>query len=310
MKVLLATEKPFAPKAVRDIQAIVETAGHTFQKIEKYTDKSQLLDAVRDANALIIRSDSIDKDVMNAAPNLKIIVRAGAGYDNVDLETATSNNICVMNTPGQNANAVAELVLGLLIYMQRNKFDGTVGSELRGKRLGLYAFGNVAKMVAKIARGFEMIAKTYSPSLTHEDLRKEGEYGVQSIYSVEELFEGSDILSLHMPLVDGTRECVNYNLLSRLPEDAILINSARKEVINEADLIRIMEEHPKFKFATDIKPGRHDEFVAKFGDRYFVTPKKMGAQTYEANVNAGLAAARQIVDFFKNGNERFRVNPK
>ncbi|HBK31380.1 MAG TPA: 3-phosphoglycerate dehydrogenase [Porphyromonadaceae bacterium] len=308
MKVLLATEKPFAPQAVKEIKGIIETAGYTFAVIEKYTHKSELIKALEDVDALIIRSDKIDKEVIDHAPQLKVIVRAGAGYDNVDLNAATQRDICVMNTPGQNANAVAELVLGLIIFMQRNQFDGTSGHELKRKRLGLYAFGNVAKMVAKIARGFEMSVQTYSPSLTHDDLRKEGEYGVLSVYSVEELFETSDILSLHMPLLKETRECVNYALLSRLPEEALLVNTARKEVIKEADLIRIMDERPGFRFITDIQPDNHALFKEKFGNRYFSTPKKSGAQTFEANINAGLAAAKQIVDFFHTGTTRFRVN--
>ena len=245
---------------------------------------------------------------MDAAPNLKIVVRAGAGYDNVDLEAATDHNICVMNTPGQNANAVAELVFGLIIYMQRNQFDGSVGRELKGRRLGLYAFGNVAKMVAKIARGFELSVYAYSPSLTHEDLRKEGEYGVITAYSNIDLFQSSDILSLHMPLLDETRECVNYNLLSYMPENGLLINTARKELLVEEDLIRIMEERPKFQFATDVKPDRHEEFLTKFPKRYYSTPKKAGAQTTDANINSGLAAAKQTVAYFNNGDECYRVN--
>jgi len=247
---------------------------------------------------------------MDAASDLKIIVRAGAGYDNVDLEAATARNICVMNTPGQNANAVAELVFGLMIYMQRNQFDGSVGREIKGRRLGLYAFGNVAKMVARIARGFEMQVYAYSPILTHNDLRKEGEYGVIATYSNIELFQSSEFMSLHMPLLEDTRYCVNYELLSYMPEDGMLINTARKELLMEEDLIRIMEERPKFQFATDIKPDRHEEFLAKFPKRYFATPKKMGAQTAEANINSGLAAAKQIVAYFSNGDEGYRVNAK
>lgn len=310
MKVVLATEKPFAANAVNEIRHIIETAGHQFDKIEKYTDKSQLIEAIKDADAIIIRSDTIDKDVMDVASQLKVIVRAGAGYDNVDLKAASERNICVMNTPGQNANAVAELVFGMLIYVLRNHFDGSTGSELKGKRLGLYAFGNVAKMVAKIARGFDMSVYAYSPIMTEDDLRKEGEYGVIPANSAEELFENSDIVSLHMPLLEDTRQCVNYHLLSRMPDNGIVVNSARKEVINEDDLIRIMEERPNFRYITDIKPEKHEELASKFPNRYFATPKKTGAQTSEANVNAGLAAARQIVAFFKNGDETFRVNPK
>ncbi|HAR38896.1 MAG: 3-phosphoglycerate dehydrogenase [Bacteroidetes bacterium GWD2_45_23] len=308
MKVLLATSKPFAVQAVQRIQKIIESAGHSFTKLENYTDKAQLLDAVRDMDAVIIRSDLIDQEVMDAASNLKIVVRAGAGYDNVDLEVATAHNICVMNTPGQNANAVAELVFGMIIFMQRNRFDGSVGREIKDRKLGLYAFGNVAKMVAKIARGFDMPVYAYSPTLTHDDLRKEGEYGVIAAYSNIELFQSSDFISLHMPLLDETRDCVNYKLLSYMPEDGMLINTARKELLVEEDLIRLMEERPLFQYATDVKPDRHEEFLAKFPNRYFATPRKSGAQTTDANINSGLAAAKQIVAFFNNGDECYRVN--
>lgn len=308
MKVLLATSKPFALPAVQGIQEIIESAGHQFVKLERYEEESQLLEAVGDVDALIIRSDIINSTVMQAAPNLKIVVRAGAGYDNVDLEAATQRGICVMNTPGQNANAVAELVFGMMIYAQRNYFDGTVGRELSHRRLGLYAFGNVAKMVAKIARGFDMPVYAFSPTLTHDDLRKEGEYGVITAYSNKELFQNSDFVSLHMPLLDETRRCVDYSLLSLMPKDGLLINTARKELLLEEDLIRIMEERPAFQYVTDVKPDRHEEFLAKFPRRYFATPKKLGAQTTDANKNAGLAAANQIVAYFEKGDERFRVN--
>ncbi|WP_298652946.1 NAD(P)-dependent oxidoreductase [uncultured Proteiniphilum sp.] len=308
MKVLLATSKPFAYQAVQGIQNIIESAGHQFMKLEKYEGESQLLDAVKDVDALIIRSDMIGKEIMKAAPNLKVIVRAGAGYDNVDLDAATDCGICVMNTPGQNANAVAELVFGMMIYVQRNQFDGSVGRELSGRRLGLYAFGNVAKMVAKIARGFDMPVYAYSPTLTHDDLRKEGEYGVITAYTNKELFRNSDFISLHMPLLEETRYCVNYSLLSLMPQDGFLINTARKELVVEDDLIRIMEERPAFQYAADVKPDKHEEFLQKFPKRYFATSKKLGAQTTDANKNAGLAAANQIVAFFRNGDERFKVN--
>ena len=308
MKVLLATSKPFALQAVQGIQNVIETAGLKFEKLENYTEKSQLLDAVRDVNALIVRSDDVDGEIMDAAPQLKLIIRAGAGYDNVDLEAATSRNICVMNTPGQNANAVAELVFGMMIFMQRNQFNGNVGRELINRRLGLYAFGNVAKKVARIARGFNMAIYAYSPALTHDDLRKEGEYGVITAYSNRELFENSDIVSLHMPLLEETKQCVDYKLLAYMPKDGLLINTARKELIAEDDLIRIMEERPEFQYVTDIKPDKHDVFLEKFPNRYFTTPKKSGAQTREANRNAGIAAAHQTVMFFKNGDDRFRVN--
>ena len=310
MKILLATEKPFATQAVLEIRKIVVDAGHAFVVLDKYTDKAQLLEAVKDVDGIIIRSDLIDEEVMAAAPNLKIIIRAGAGYDNVNLDAATKRGVSVMNTPGQNANAVAELVFGLLLYVERNFFNGSTGHELKNSRLCLFAFGNVAKMVAKIARGFSMPVYAYSPILTHDDLRKEGEYGVISVYSAEELAQNSDVLSLHMPLLEETRKCINYNFLNRMPENGILVNTARKEIVNEEDLIRIMEERPKFKYITDIKPDKHEEFAAKFPMRYFASPKKMGAQTAEANINAGLAAARQIVSFFKTGDERYRVNAK
>lgn len=308
MKVLLATSKPFASQAVNGIQNVIETAGYTFVKLENYSQKSELLDALSDVDALIVRSDIVDSEVINSAPNLKIIVRAGAGYDNVDVEAATQKGICVMNTPGQNANAVAELVLGMMIYIQRNQFDGNVGRELKNRRLGLYAFGNVAKKVARIARGFNMAIYAFSPTLTHDDLRKEGEYGVITAYSNRELFENSDIVSLHMPLLEDTRNIVDYKLLAYMPEDGLLVNTARKELVVEEDLIRIMEERPLFQYATDIMPDRHEEFKAKFSNRYFSTPKKIGAQTKEANRNAGIAAAHQIVAFFKEGDDRFSVN--
>lgn len=308
MKVLLATSKPFALQAVQGIQNVIETAGLKFEKLENYTEKSQLLDAVRDVNALIVRSDDVDGEIMDAAPQLKLIIRAGAGYDNVDLEAATSRNICVMNTPGQNANAVAELVFGMMIFMQRNLFNGNVGRELINRRLGLYAFGNVAKKVARIARGFNMAIYAYSPTLTHDDLRKEGEYGVITAYSNRELFENSDIVSLHMPLLEETKQCVDYKLLAYMAKDGLLINTARKELIAEDDLIRIMEERPEFQYVTDIKPDKHEVFMEKFPNRYFSTPKKSGAQTREANRNAGIAAAHQTVMFFKNGDDRYRVN--
>lgn len=308
MKVLLATKKPFASQAVSGIQHILESAGHRLVKLEKYEGKNQLLDAVSDVDAVIIRSDVIDKEIMAAASNLKVVVRAGTGFDNVDLDAATERGITVMNTPGQNANAVAELVIGMMIYVERNHFDGSVGHELMGRRMGLYGFGNVAKMVAKIAEGLSMPLCAYSPILTHDDLRKMGQYGVTTLYSITELFSNSDFISLHVPLLDETRHSINYALLSLMPQNGFLINTARKELVNEDDLIRIMEERPTFKYATDIEAGKHDEFLEKFPKRYYATPKKMGAQTSEANVNAGLAAANQIVAFFRDGDERFKVN--
>ncbi len=310
MKVLLATSKPFSPKAVQGITNIIESAGHELVKLEKYTEQSELIEAVKDVSAIIIRSDIIDKEVIEAAPELKIVVRAGSGYDNVDLDTATKHGVCVMNTPGQNANAVAELVVGMMLYMNRNQFDGSAGKEAINRRIGLYAYGSVAKNVARIAEGLNMTIYAYSRTLAKDTENKVGEFGVHTAYSNEELFDNSDVISLHTPLNENTRKCVNYNLLSRMAQDGLLINTARKEVVNEDDLIRIMEERPAFKYATDIQADKHELFLEKFPKRYFATPKKMGAQTGEANVNAGMASAHQIVSFFKDGDETFRVNKK
>ena len=309
MKILIATEKPFATKAVQQIKGIIESAGHEMLLLENYTDKSELLNAVANADAMIVRSDKVDAEVLNAAGNLKIVVRAGAGYDNVDIETATTNKVCVMNTPGQNSNAVAELVFGMLLYLVRSGFDGSTGSELKGKRLGLHAFGHIGKITANVANGFGMKVYAYSPSLAkNPELGKE--YNVTAVKSPEELYDNSDIISLHMPNNAHTKASINYNLLSRLPNNGILINTARKEVINEDDLIRIMSERPKFKYATDIKLDKHNEVLDKLGNRYLASSKKCGAQTSEANINAGLAAANQIVKFFENGDETYRANPK
>ncbi len=307
MKILIATNKPFAKEAVNGIREICEKEGHEIVLLEKYTENKELLEAVKDVNAIIIRSDIVDKEVLDAASQLKIVVRAGAGYDNVDLGAATSNGVCVMNTPGQNSNAVAELVFGFLIYLIRNGFDGTAGSELKGKKLGLHAFGYISKIVALIAQGFGMEVYAYSPSLSRNSERGE-EHGVIAVQSPEELYEKCDVISLHMPANAYTKGSINYDLLNRLPDHGIIINTARKEVVNEADMVRIMTEKSKFKYATDIKPNNHDEMVEKFGKRYLAAAKKCGAQTGEANINAGLAAAQQIVDFFENDNQEFRVN--
>lgn len=310
MKVVIATRKPFASQALEEIKQIIQSAGHQFETVESYDEKSQLLDAVIDADALIVRSDIVDREVMEAAPGLKLVVRAGSGYDNIDIERATNRDICVMNTPGQNANAVAELLFGLMIYMQRNQFDGSVGRELYKKRLGLYAFGNVSRMVARIARGFNMTVNVFSPTMSPGKQRSEREYGVVTLQSSRELFENSDFVSLHMPLVEKTRGSVGYDLLSLMPGDGMLINTARKELVVEEELLQIMEERPRFRYITDVKPQRHEMFLSRYPERYYATPKKMGAQTTEANINAGLAAAGQVVSFFRSGNERFRVNNK
>ncbi len=303
-KVLAATEKPFAKVAVDGIKRIIEEAGLEFALLEKYTDKKQLLDAVKDANAIIIRSDQIDAEVLDAAKELKIVVRAGAGYDNVDLAAATAHNVCVMNTPGQNSNAVAELVMGMLVFMYRNLFNGASGSELMGKKLGILAYGNVGRNVARIAKGFGMEIYAYDQFVSAADIEKEG---VKAVASRDALFETCDIVSLHIPKTPETVKSINAELLSKMPKGACLINTARQEVIDEEGICKFMAERTDFKYATDIKPT-NDAEMAKFEGRYFTTPKKMGAQTAEANINAGLAAARQIVDFIKNGNEKFRVN--
>ncbi len=307
MKVLVATEKPFAKVAVDGIRTIVEEAGHELVLLEKYTSTDQFLKAVADADALIVRSDQVTAEVVAAAPKLKIVVRAGAGYDNLDLAACTAKGIVAMNTPGQNSNAVAELVFGMLIYLQRAGFSGASGTELKGKKLGLHAFGNIGKIVANIAKGFGMEVYAFSPSLARNPKLGE-QYGVTAITSPEELYDKSDVVSLHMPANDQTKGSINYDLISRLPQNGIIINTARKEVINEADLVRIMEERPKFKYGTDIMPGNHEEMVQKFGVRYLASAKKCGAQTEEANVNAGLAAANQICKFFATGDRTFQLN--
>lgn len=305
MKVLIATDKPFAKVAVDGIRKEIEAAGFELVLLEKYTEKQQLLDAVADANAIIIRSDIIDAAVIAAAKNLKIVVRAGAGYDNVDLEAASAAGVCVMNTPGQNANAVAELVFGLLVYAVRNFYNGTSGTELKGKRLGIHAYGNVGRNVARIAKGFGMELFAYDAFCSDEQIAADE---VTPVSSVKELYEISDVVSLHIPATPETKLSINKELLSLLPKGAVLINTARKEVIHEAEILEFMQERTDFKYLTDILPGNHAEMQEKLTGRYFSTPKKMGAQTAEANINAGIAAAQQIVDFLKNGNQRFRVN--
>ncbi|WP_278505211.1 NAD(P)-dependent oxidoreductase [Phocaeicola barnesiae] len=305
MKVLVATEKPFAKIAVDGIRKEVEAAGYELALLEKYTEKQALLDAVKDANAIIIRSDIIDKEVFDAAPNLKIVVRAGAGYDNVDLEAATAHGVCVMNTPGQNSNAVAELVFGMLIMAVRNFYDGKSGTELKGKKLGIHAYGNVGRNVARIAKGIGMDIYAYDAYCPKEVMEADG---IKALDSAEELYATCDIVSLHIPATPETKNSINYALVNRLPKNGILVNTARKEVINEAELIKLMDERADLKYITDIMPVANEIFATKFPGRYFSTPKKMGAQTAEANINAGIAAARQIVGFLRDGCEKFRVN--
>ncbi|MBR3443419.1 MAG: 3-phosphoglycerate dehydrogenase [Bacteroidaceae bacterium] len=304
MKVLIATEKPFAPVAVEGIKKEIEAAGYELALLEKYTEKAQLLDAVKDADALIIRSDKVDGEVLDAAKQLKIVVRAGAGYDNVDLEAATAHKVVVMNTPGQNSNAVAELVFGLLVFAVRNFYNGKAGTELMGKRLGILAFGNVGRNVARIAKGFGMEVCAYDAYCPAEVIEAAG---VKAAKSQDELFETCDIVSLHIPATAETKQSINKSLVSKMKKGGIVVNTARKEVINEDELIELMQERTDLKYVTDIMPDA-DAAFQQFDGRYFSTPKKMGAQTAEANINAGIAAARQIVGFLRDGVTKFQVN--
>lgn len=303
-KILIATEKPFAPAAVAGIKAEAENAGHEVVLLEKYTLKAQLLEAVADVDAVIIRSDKIDKEVLDAAKNLKIVVRAGAGYDNVDLAAATAHNVIVENTPGQNANAVAELVLGLLVFAARNFYNGKAGSELMGKTLGILAFGNVGRNVARIAKGFGMNVIAYDAYCPAEVIEAAG---VTAVGNQTELFEKADIVSLHIPATPETKQSINRELVGKMKKGGILINTARKEVIDEAGLLALLDERTDLKYITDIKPDADTEFQ-KLEGRYFSTPKKMGAQTAEANTNAGIAAAKQINAYFAEGCTKFQVN--
>ena len=305
MKILVATEKPFAAVAVNGIREVIEAAGAELVLLEKYTEKAQLLAAVADVDGIIIRSDKVDAEVLDAAKNLKIVVRAGAGYDNVDLEAATAHNVCVMNTPGQNSNAVAELALGMMVMMARNQYDGTSGTELKGKTLGIHAFGQVGRNVARIAQGFGMDVYAFDPFCPAEAIAAAG---VKPVESVEELYRTCQYVSLHIPATAETKNSINYSLTSIMPKGAMLVNTARKEVVCEADLVRIMEERADFRYTSDIAPANLDELKEKFGNRVFATPKKMGAQTAEANINAGIAAAHQTIGFLRDGIDKFRVN--
>lgn len=307
MKVLIATEKPFAKVAVDGIRKEIEAAGYELVLLEKYTEKSQLLDAVKDVNAIIIRSDIVDKEVLDAAKELKIVVRAGAGYDNVDLAEATAHDVCVMNTPGQNSNAVAELAFGMMIMAVRNFYNGKAGTELMGKKLGIHAYGNVGRNVARIAKGIGMDIYAYDAFCPKEAIKADG---VTPVDSAEELYKNCDVVSLHIPATPETRKSINYDLVNLMPKNGLLVNTARKEVIDEEGLLKLMEERQDLKYVTDIMPDMNEEFAAKCAGRYFSTPKKMGAQTAEANINAGIAAAKQIVAYFKDGCEKFRVNKK
>ena len=304
MKVLVATEKPFAAAAVNGIRKEIESAGNELVLLEKYTEKSQLLEAVANADALIIRSDKVDAEVLDAAKQLKIVVRAGAGYDNIDLAAATAHNVVAENTPGQNSNAVAELVFGMLVFAVRNFFNGKAGSELMGKKLGILAFGNVGRNVARIAAGFGMEVYAYDAFCPKEAIEAAG---VKAVDNQDALFETCDVVSLHIPATPETKQSINASLVGKMKKGGVLVNTARKEVINEPELLKLMEERTDLKYVTDIKPDADADF-AKFEGRYFSTPKKMGAQTAEANINAGIAAARQINAFFKDGCTKFKVN--
>lgn len=304
MKVLIATEKPFAAAAVKGIKEELEGAKHEVVLLEKYTEKSQLLAAVADADAMIIRSDKVDTEVFNAAKKLKIVVRAGAGFDNIDLAASTAHNVVSENTPGQNSNAVAELVFGLLVFGVRGFYNGKSGTELKGKKLGILAFGNVGRNVARIAKGFGMDVYAYDAYCPANVIE---EAGVHAVANQEELFKNCDVVSLHIPATPETIKSINYNLVNMMPKGGIVVNTARKEVINEEELVKLMAEREDIKFITDIKPDADAEF-AKFEGRYFSTPKKMGAQTAEANTNAGIAAAKQINAFCATGDTKFQVN--
>ena len=304
MKVLVATEKPFAAAAVNGIKAEVEGAGHQLVLLEKYTEKQQLLDAEADVEAMIVRSDKVTAEVLDAAKALKIVVRAGAGFDNVDIAYAKEKNVVVENTPGQNSNAVAELVFGLLVYAVRNFYNGKSGSELKGKKLGILAFGNVGRNVARIAKGFGMDVYAYDAFCPKEAIEAAG---VKAVDSQDALFENCDVVSLHIPATPETKQSINAALVGKMKKGGILVNTARKEVINEPELLKLFEERTDLKYVSDIMPDAHEEFC-KFEGRYFATPKKMGAQTAEANINAGIAAAKQINAFFADGCTKFQVN--
>ncbi len=304
-KILVATEKPFAAVAVEGIKKTAADAGLEVVLLEKYTDVADLLKAVADVDALIIRSDKVTAEVLEAARKLKIVVRAGAGYDNIDLAAATAHGVVAMNTPGQNSNAVAELALGMMVFQARNQFNGTSGKELLGKTLGIHAYGNVGRLVARIARGFGMQVAAFDPFIPAEVIEKEG---VKVYNSAEELYSNSQYISLHIPATEQTKNSINYDLLSKMPKGATLVNTARKEVIDEDSLIKMFSERGDFQYISDIAPNCLDVLKEKYEGRFFCTPKKMGAQTSEANINAGLAAAQQIVKYFESGDTTFKVN--
>lgn len=303
-KILIATDKPFSKPAVQAIQEVIKEAGYELLLLEKYSSASELQKAASDVDAIIIRSDVIDKDVIKSAKNLKIVVRAGAGYDNVDLAAAKEKGIVVMNTPGQNSNAVAELVFGMLVFLNRGGFDGSTGTELRNKKIGIHAYGYVGRIVALIAKGFGMKVYAHDPFVDRVLIENDG---VKFEETAADLFSKCQYVSLHIPLNKGTREAINFELMNSMPEGATIVNTARKEVIHEPSLVKMFEQRPDFRYATDIEPDCKDQ-LAKYKGRYFATPKKMGAQTAEANLNAGVAAAKQIVNFLEKGDTTFQVN--
>ena len=305
MKILVATEKPFAPAAVAGIKEVTDKAGYELVLLEKYTENSQLIEAVADVDAMIIRSDKATKEVLDAAKSLKVIVRAGAGFDNIDLTAATANNVVAMNTPGQNSNAVAELALGMMVMIARNNYSGSAGTELKGKNIGIHAYGNVGKLVGNIAKGFGMKVYAFDPFVAKEEIEKDG---VTVCNTVEELYSACQYVSLHIPANDKTKKSINFDLLNKMPKGGTVINTARKEVIDEEGMLKLMAERNDFRYVSDIAPVAKDEFTANFADRIFFSPKKMGSQTAEANINAGIAAATQIVNFLEKGDDTFKVN--
>ena len=305
MKVLVATEKPFSKVAVDGIKKVVEEAKYEFALLEKYSSVDELYAAVADVDALIVRSDKVTKEVIAAAKNLKIVVRAGAGFDNLDLKACTERGIVAMNTPGQNSNAVAELALCMMVYMSRNQLTSGTGSELKGKTIGIQAYGNVGRLVGNLAKGFGMNVMAFDPFVKEEDMQKEG---VIVAKDLEDLYKNSHFISLHIPATEQTKNSIGYELLSLMPNGGCLVNTARKEVINEEGLIKALAEREDLKYITDIATANHAAIAEQFGKRVYGTPKKMGAETAEANINAGIAAASQIVDFLTTGNKKFQVN--
>ncbi|MDO9578219.1 MAG: NAD(P)-dependent oxidoreductase [Candidatus Cloacimonadales bacterium] len=304
-KVMVATDKPFAASAVVQIEKLCKDGGYEFILLEKYGDQSKFVEAVKDVDALIVRSDNVTKEVIENANNLKIVVRAGAGFDNLDCTAASAKKVVCMNTPGQNSNAVAELAIGMMIYMARGQFNGKSGTELKGKTLGIHAYGNVGVNVARIAKGFEMKILAFDPYVDKAVMEKDG---VEAVDSVEELYNVCDYISLHLPSIPATQKFVNKTLLSIMKKGATVINTARKEVVCEDGLLFVLGARTDLKYASDIAPDKKDEMLEKLGDRVYFTPKKMGAQTAEANLNAGVAAMKQIIDFFEKGDTKFQVN--